>query len=282
VRRASLSLVRTALPLFVIAVMPWAVPTSAAPRIEVSRHVNFEVVFSLINASPAPGTEAADLSVIARPREPGKTEFGLLWPDQDSACRLKLSVSHGQPSGRQTHAALIDAELTLAGGSKVRSSRRMEFDDSQTSLFEVYRVGERSLTLVIELRAEEETVVSRRRTVGAPVRFMVEIQRVAAGRSVTLETDFLQTFVGDPVSYSFSLGAAPDADSVHLTLKPMRISGSLLEVEVDTSGTLPGEGGPLLLGRRENLIASQGAVSTLSFESGDPPTGYRFLVTADF
>lgn len=280
--RPTPSLARTALVLLAIGAMPSAGPADAAPRIQVSRHVNIEISISPINVSAAPGTEAKDLSVVARPRQPGETEIGLLWPDPDSACRLKIRVSHDQPAGRQAHAALIEAELVLADGRKVRSSRKLEFDDDQTSLFEVYRVDDRSLTLVLEARAEEETVVSRRTTVGAPVGFMVEIQRVAEGRSVTLETNYLQTFVGDPVSYSFNLGATSDSDSVHFTLKPLRISGSLLEVEVDTSGTLPGEEGPLLLGRRENLIASQGAVSTLSFESGDPPTGYRFLVTADF
>ena len=281
-KRPPSRLARAVRTLLVLAVTATAGPADATPPVQVTRHVNIEVEFSPINASPAPGTKPAALSVIARPREPGETEFGLNWPDPDSSCRLKLRVSQDRPSGRQAHAALVEAELVLAGGRKVLSSRKLEFDEDQTALFELYRVGDRSLTLVVEARAEEETVVSRRSTVGAPIRFMVEIQRVAAGRSITLESDFLQTFVGEPISYSFRLGATPDADSVHLTLKPLRISGSLLEIEVDTSGTLPGENGPLLLGRRENLIASQGAVSTLSFESGDPPTGYRFLVTAEF
>ena len=259
-----------------------ALPATAAPRVQVTRHTNIELELSPINASPAPGTDPAALELIARPGETGTTAFALRWPDEDSSCRLELRAAQSPPSAGQTHAVEVEAELTLPDGSKVRSNRKLEFDERQTSLFEVYRIGERALTLVIEARAEEETVISKRTTVGPPVRFMVEIQRVAAGRSITLESDFLQTFVGEPVSYSFSLGAAEEADSVHFTLKPLRISGSLLEIEVDTSGTMPGEEGPLLLGRREKLIASEGAVSTLSFETGDPPTGYRFLVTANF
>jgi hypothetical protein len=273
---------KTRLALSTLAALVLAWPAAAAPKVRVTLQTNIRIKISPITATAVPGTDPETLTILARPKAPGETRFELNWPEADTVSVLRLRATQDQPPGGEGAAVMLEAELTLPDGRKVRAPRRIEFDGRTWSLFEIYKEGDKALTLALDVEAEEETLVERRISVGAPVGFLVEIQRVEAGRAITLETDHLQSFVGESVSYSFTLGTTPESDSVRLTLTPLRISGELLEVEVDTSGTLPAPDGPLLLARREKLIASRGAISSLSFESGEPPTGYRFLVTARF
>ena len=59
----------------------------------------------------------------------------------------------------------------------------------------------------------------------------------------------------------------------------------LLDLDVAVLGgerEFPGETGPAVIARSESLVISRGATSTLSVETGTPPSGYRFLVTASF
>jgi hypothetical protein len=111
----------------------------------------------------------------------------------------------------------------------------------------------------------------------------VEIQWVERGQPVTLETNTLNSFVGQPVSYAFRLGATGEAEALSLKLHPARRVGEALRVEVDVSGTLPGSDGDLqVVARKEQWFSTSGAPSTLSLAEGDPPTGFRFLVTPSF
>ena len=266
--------------LLILAAVPLAL--WAGPRVQVTRQTRIDLTFKPLTASAAPGTDAAALALAIHPRDGGETEFRLLWPDADSTTLLTLKATRSESTGSTKHAVALEAELILPDGSKVRSSTRFDFHDGTTSLFEVYRIDDNPLTLIVEAEASEETIVSRGGTVGPPVRFLLEIQRVQDGRTISLETDFLQTFVGEAVSYGFRLGDTPEADAARLQLKPVRLSGDLLEIEVEIDGTLPVDEELVILARREDWIASRGVVSTFAFESGDPPVGYRFLVTADF
>jgi hypothetical protein len=176
----------------------------------------------------------------------------------------------------------FDARLTLPDRTTVHSSRSVSLDERATALFEVYRLGDRSLTLALGLEASRQTVVVAQRAPGSQVRFRVEVVRVDAGRQVSLESNHLNTLVGEPVSYSFRLGEAPDADAVSVTLLPTELHADIAEIDVSVSGRLPLDGDLTVISRSERWLASRDATSTLAFESGDPPTGYRFLVTARF
>jgi len=216
------------------------------------------------------------------PRDGGETQFALAWPDSTSESGLKLRAAQAPPASDMDHAVDLEAELTLPSGRTVRARRRIELDSRTTVLFEIHRHDERPLTLVIEAEASQETIISRHPVVGAPVRFLLEVQRVERGRTVSLETNRLQAFEGQSVSYSFRLGDSPGAEAARVSLRPLRVSGSIVEIEVETDGKLPDGEGLLVIGRRERWVASRGTTSTLAFESGDPPSGYRILVTADF
>jgi hypothetical protein len=106
---------------------------------------------------------------------------------------------------------------------------------------------------------------------------------VAGDRVDSLETNRLSTFVGEPVSYSFRLGSPGQAESAQLTLTPQQILGDVVRVEVDVTATLPGaQEEPLLVSRTEQWVTSRGASSTISLATGEPPSGYRFVVTPRF
>jgi len=249
-------------------------------------HLSYKTVFDLkvlpVNASPTEGTPPQRLRIRVEPEGGGETEFSLVWPGPDAETVLKLRARQAAPASGADHALELEAELALPGGTTVRADRRIAFDERTTALFEVYRHEDRPLTLVIEAEAVREAVVSRHPAAGTPIRFLLEIQRIEQGRTIPLETNELRTLEGQAVSYSFRLGSSPDAEAARVSLRPLRINGSIVEIEVETDGRLPDGDGLMVLGRRERWVASRGATSTLEFQSGDPPTGYRFLVTPDF
>jgi hypothetical protein len=259
-----------------------AEPLWAAPKVHLVRRTKIQVKFTPLTTSTVPGTDPLALAMVVEPDRAGETEFGVMWPGPDAVTTLKMRGARGGPTDGRYEELILEAELQLPDGKKLRASRPVHFEQRTTALFELCRIDDQVLTLAAEIESVVETVVSRHITVGAPVRFHVEIQRVDAGRTVSLETDVLQTFVGEQVSYGFRLGSTPEADAVRLSLRPLRLTGELLEIEVESDGTLPGEDGLIVLARNEKWVASKGVVSTLAFESGKPPTGYRFLVTALF
>ncbi len=100
---------------------------------------------------------------------------------------------------------------------------------------------------------------------------------------LTLEKDQLQTFVGQPVTYSFRLGQPGEAESGSVRLLPAQLVGDTLRIEVEMSGTLPdGEGSVAVISRTEQWLSSSGATSSLALETGEPPRGFRFRVTPRF
>ena len=79
-----------------------------------------------------------------------------------------------------------------------------------------------------------------------------------------------------------SSGSGDARESLRVVLTPMRIDGDLAEVDIEVSGSLPGAGRPLLLSRRERIVTSRRATSSVDVTAGDPPAGYRFRITPDF
>ena len=258
-------------------------PSSAGGSpVQLRQRTWIDLEITPLDATPAEGRSPGPAILKVDPRDGGETELALAWPDAASESGLKLSADQATPASGMEHAVDLHAELTLPSGRTVRAQRRIELDARTTVLFEIHRHDERPLTLVIEAEASQETIVSRHPVIGAPVRFLLEVQRVEKGRTISLETNRLQAFEGQAVAYSFRLGGSPDAESARVSLKPLRVSGSFVEIEVETDGKLPDGEGLLVVGRRERWVASRGTTSILAFESGEPPTGYRFLVTAYF
>jgi len=260
----------------------WLSPAFAGPRAYSHQQTRYRIRIQPVTVQALPGAEPSHVEILLDGRSKPEGLLTLAWPDGESRSRLRLSAKRGTPGASLAHAIDVDAELTLPDGLVVHAAHHAEFDETGTGLFEVYRLGDRSLTLVVEAAAEIETVFSRHPEVGAPVRFVLEIQRVEEGRVIVLESNELRTLLGEPVSYSFRLGRDRSVHAVEIRIAPVRLTGALLETEIDISGRLPGEEGPWLASRRERWIASRGAASTIALESGEPPTGYRFVVRADY
>jgi hypothetical protein len=216
------------------------------------------------------------------PGRGGAVRFEIGWPEPDSRVEVDLRAVETVPPGELEWAVRLQAEVRLPDGRRVRSERTIAFDRRTTVLFELYREEGVPLTLAVTGETITATVVNQRPVVGAPVRLKLEIQRVTEGRAVTVETNRLDTFVGEPVSYAFRLRDDTGSNAVRLQLKPLRVQGEVTEIEIELSAAVPGEENPELSSRKERWVTSRGATSTMSLEHGDPPTGYRFLVTPDF
>jgi hypothetical protein len=230
--------------------------------------------------SRALGSERIEVSAAAA----GTLEVDLPWRDdhgRSAHLRLDAMAPTGSAGGLEE---LLVQSTVRVGDQRVRSSRRMEVREGHSLLMDAFDRDGRRLVLALTARPSTRPVLVPRTltSVGARVRFHLEVERVEPERTVDLETNDLNTFVGQDVEYAFHRGEPPEAESVRLRLLPVRIQGDVAQIEVEVSGSLPGGPQPLLLGRREELLLSRGASSSLTVVAGDPPEGYRFVITAGF
>ena len=195
--------------------------------------------------------------------------------------QLKLEASGSAGVGAQPHRISVKTRFRFQG-TQASASRDLEIRETSTYLVEAFEMnGQR---LVVALKAESATrpVAVTGEEVSAPLLFRLEVERVEGKRFIPLETNRLQTFVGKDVEYSFRRGRGDHEESVHLRLQPVRIHGDLAELVVEITASLPGDPDRLLLSRRESLFTTRHATSKIVIATGEPPTGYRFLITPEF
>ncbi len=257
-------------------------PTEAAPKVDLVQQTTVALKVRPLTAALKSEPEGGAFSMELDGGNVVELAFELLWPEAGSTSSIVLRAAETIPRGDAAHAVELRSELTLPGGKLVRSHKQLEFDTAATALFELASRGGRPLILAIEAETSTETVVAGRPTVGRPVLFRLEVQRLEGERTIPLESNLLHTFIGQAVTYSFRLGGDPESDSALVTLEPARLLGEIAEINLEVSGTLPGEEGPVMLAKRERWLASRGAATSLSFTSGEPAAGYRFVVTARF
>lgn len=207
--------------------------------------------------------------------------FAVRWPDEDSTTSVAILAITRPPQGA-ANAVRLEATVALPGGERHTASRDLVFDESATVLFEVARSDERSLTLAIEAEEVRETVFSARPTAGDPVVLNVEVAWQENGQSTSLETNRLSTFVGEEVSYAFRLGETGSAEALEVRLKPLGVFGDVLQLRAEISGSIPRNGKLEVLSRSEQWMVSRGESSALDVTTGDPPVGFRFVVTPRF
>lgn len=275
---------RTSLALVSLAVAPLLGLDARAAPPQLETRTKIEIEIRPMTADLVSGNDALfeKLVLDTSATEAAVTTLRLAWPEPESISTLVLRAVPAPPEPGGVYGVSLDAQLTLPNGNTVNARRGISLEERATTLFEVYRVGRRALTLALELEAHRETVVLGPRAPGSAVRFRVEVVRVTAGQQVSLENNYLNTLVGEPVTYSFRLGTTPDVDAVSVTLTPTRLHASVAEIDVAVAGRLPLPGELAVISRTEHWLASRDATSKLAFESGEPPTGYRFLVTARF
>lgn len=223
------------------------------------------------------GTQRLDIP----PARPGELSFRLPWPDPESGGRLVLNARDVSPSGEGALILALDSVWKPAGGTPARAARTVTFEDDRSQLLEVFARDRLHLTLV--LRAERITrPVVARPSPGRKIDFHLTVEKLVEGQVVPLETNDLESLVGESVEYSFRRGEGETLETLRLFLKPLRITGELVELEVAFEGSLHGPGSPLILSRRETLWTSRHAVTLFDAASGKPPTGYRFRILPRF
>lgn len=216
------------------------------------------------------------------PGEPGRLRLELQWPDPAATSVLELSATGRSEEPDGEIELELTASLRLADGRVVQARRSLRQREGAAGLFEVYREQGQRLTLGVSAERRVRHVARPVRSVGDPVVFRLDVDGVRGPRTFELETNYLSTFVGEPVSYSFRRGEGDQRESVRVELTPTSKTGELVEVLVEISGSLPGESSRLILSRRETLVTSRGATSGVEVTTGDPPAGYRFRIRPEF
>ena len=253
----------------------------AAPSVVMETHVVLTIEAMTLEAGRS-NAAGKSLEVEIAPLKPATGDLAISWGPKRRAMRVRFEARLVAVGADGEAVLSCEASVTSAGVAPVRSSREIRLTDGGSGLFEVY--GEDGRRLLLTLRGDLVTraVVRPPSSTGDPVRFLVGVLRVDGDRDVLLETNELNTFVGQSVEYSFRFGQDEGLQAVRLTLLPTARSGDLVTIDADISGALPGPGGTVLVSHRERIVASRGATSRVSATTGTPPSGYRFQVTPEF
>jgi hypothetical protein len=222
---------------------------------------------------------SADLELGVGERAPWTVR---LPPDRPTAAPDHVLIhAAGQPApAGGNHRVDLAAGFVREDGVQVKIERRLDLREGTTGFFEAGHGPGWRLTLAVTPFRGERPVVRVPASPGAPVLFRVEVGRVLQGKYVALETNELNTFVLQPVAYSFRLGQGDSLEELRLELTPRRIEDDLVEVGVVLTGALhAGRDAPLLLSRDDLWFTGRGTTSTVEATAGEPPDGFRFRVT---
>lgn len=275
---------RIACPLRVLA--PAAVLLAVGAGRVAAGELSFEqriaVTGEVLYAGSGASAQLGKVEIEFVPGSSGAAELRLTWPVSEPQARLRVEVS-GTPGDDEDDLHLrLACTLRFAGSRPVVTRRDLWVREASTSLIDVFtRDRER---LVLSLRAEKrlEPTVKLLPNVGAPVQFRLVTEYVRGEQATQLQSNEIYSLVGEPVEYSLDLGEADTPQSVRLILTPLRITGDIVELRVEISGTLPGDEAPLVIQRSQTLVTSRGATSSVAVTAGNPPAGYRFRITPEF
>ena len=254
-------------------------PALALPPVVVERHVLLSVDALIVDPSRATRRIEA-LSLEIGPDSAEKASLHVPWGRGGARASIAFTAELTGVPADGVPALRCAATVERPGHNPLRSERRVEAE--ATALFEILEENGRRIVLALRTEPVDRPVVHKLAKVGEPVRFRIDVERVDGDRAVLLETNHLNTFVGQSVTYSFRLGQDAALQDVRLDLLPLSVSGDLVTIQAGITGALPGDGVTSLLSRQERIVASRLATSTVSATTGTPPSGYRFQVTPDF
>lgn len=268
--------------LLVLAVLSTRLTSAhAAPAVAVETHVLLTIDALTVEGGRSKAVGISHPAEIG-PVQPAAVDFTVPWGKEGPplGVRFEARLTSVTPEGE----AVLFCQSTVSrpGRAPVLASREIRFGEEGSALFEVFGDGGRRLLLTLKGEQVGRAVVRPLASIGAPVKFSVAVERVDGERIVLLETNELNTFLGQSVEYSFRQGQDEGLEAVRLSLLAISVSGDLLTIEAEISGALPGVGGTVLVSRRERIVASRLATSRLTATAGTPPAGYRFQVTPDF
>ena len=261
--------------------LAYVVGASAITPVTVERHVLLHVEAVAVGDGPPRGTGASK-DVEVGPRRAETLSFHVPWNGVAKGLEvsLELTLTGSDPTGDLV--LKCRAEVTPPGKAVVRSSRDIRFSDEGTALFEVFGDAEGRVVLTLQGERVTRAVAGPIPSPGDPVRFLVAIEGVEGDRSEVLETNELNTFVGQSVEYGFRQGVNESLETIRLVLLPESISGDLITIRAEISGVIPGPGGPSTISRSDRIVASRRAMSSVAATAGTPLAGYRFQITPDF
>ncbi len=265
-----------------LALGAFARPARAVPIL-----IQEERILLTIAVLPSIGGEtgvppAAHRSIEIPPAKSVPAEIELAWPDEHSTTRIHLEVAgHAGLAGGE-HEVSLEALITLPDGRSVRSSRSLSIREGSTQIIDLFSEKGRRLLLALQAEGTTHPVVLAAAGVGTHVRFRLEVSRVDGETSVALESNVMDTFLGQGVEYSFRRGEGDTLESMGVVLTPTRIDGDFVDIGVVVSGTLPAAPDRIVISRSDRLIATRGASSAITVLTGAGGGGYRFAVTADF
>jgi hypothetical protein len=274
-----ISAVRRPPPLLATVILAAAGLAYALPPVVVERRVELTVETLVVDASDTRRV-GEPVSLEIGPDDEQKAGLTIPWGSGGGRAILALTASLGPAPAEGPPTVRCTASVELPGRKPRVASRVVEGDG--TALFEVVEDAGRRIVLALRAEPVDRPIVHRYAKVGAPVRFLVAVERVDGEKAVVLETNHLNTFVGQSVGYSFHLGQDAGLQDVRLELLPLSITGDIVTIQAAISGALPGSGGTTLLSRQERIVASRLSTSAISATAGAPPSGYRFQVTPDF
>jgi hypothetical protein len=253
----------------------WLSRSFAAPaiRMEPAASLRAEVV---LTGPDLPGT-IGFLEVESLPGQPATASIDLPWP---AGARLALRLAGDFDSSATT----VEAEVTVVRGDEAlsRTARRLAVGGSSSTIWEVHRAQGRRILLGVRVERLARPAVPPPPRVGAQVAFRLFVERVQGDAITLLETNDLNTFVGEPVSYSFRRGAGIEEERIRVGVSPLRILDDVVQVSLDLEARLPGEDAPPPFRRTQTLFVTRGVESRVVVATGDPPSGYRFRLVAEF
>jgi len=253
----------------------------AATPIDFETHVTLRVEALVVEGGRAKTTGVVREGEIG-PTAPGVFDLTVPWSPRGASVKVHLTARLTSISPDGEAVLQLAADAGPAGRPPVSASRETRIADEGSGLFEVFGEGDRRIVLTLQGEKVSRAIVRPPAVVGAPVRFVIGVERVDGERIVLLETNELHTFVGQSVEYSFRQGADEGLESVRLNLLPVAISGDVVTIDAEISGALPGTGGTALVSHNERIVASRQSTSRLTATAGTPAAGYRFQVTPDF
>jgi len=203
------------------------------------------------------------------------------WPPFSETGRFRLDATGRAATSGDLHSVQVHTRFELAGKT-FEGEREFAMREGSSYLMEAFAHEGQRLVAALRVETESGPVVIQAATVGQRIGFELEVARMTDNRAIPLETNQLNTFVGEAVEYSFRRGAGAELETLLLRLRPVRIDHDLAEVEFELSGSLPGLPSRLVLDRRELLYTSRNATSSIEVTAGAPVEGYRFRVTPRF
>ncbi len=238
-----------------------------------------ELRVSLLRVSAAGMERLLERQIVLAPDlepRPVRAPFG----GSDEAS-LDLTATLLGPLDQEPYALALRCRVDAPGGPW-HVSRRLDLREGTTHLMEVAPWGEARLLLAVEVERGQRPALRPEGRVGHPVRLALQVERLEADETIPLETNLLHTFVGESVGYAFERGTGDAREVLEVRFLPRALHDSLVELQVEVRGSLPGNPSRLILDRRQTLVLSRGADSAVSVTAGTPPRGYRFRVRPEF